>query len=367
MSIALSLVALSFLAGEPEAASTKEFVGFSVKTFDAPSIEWREACGTTLRSVTRQGGVQVWTASRANAAAIAKPATQAISAPKVMVSFGSAATIDSHTTRFFVTNLVADRGSVKPQTEEFRDGYSAILSARDATDGIVTNLVLESNWIGDVRDIHVNAEGTRGATVQMPQVLASKVNCELLLPESQVLVVSLGQQSVGGKDAKLMERFVMIEANRVADSDKSVQTTAFNSTFKADPGSGRPMPVLAIRPMPKLPSRSLLTATDPNGKDLALPPLPDAELTKTSFDSSGSPRATPQSPFVPMTNAAPRLKVDTQVAPAHFEPAPPIPTVPAQLDGAELASGRTQTIRLPLGGRLSIELKAKIVPSEKPE
>ena len=57
---------------------------------------------------------------------------------------------------------------------------------------------------------------------------------------------------------------------------------------------------------------------------------------------------------------------DAKVAPAGLEPEP-VGRSPIRLDGRELASGRTQVIRIPLGGTLAIEVQARVVPAERPE
>ena len=111
--------------------------------------------------------------------------------------------------------------------------------------------------------------------------------------------------------------------------------------------------------MPPLPSRSLLKAVGPDGKVVELPPLPEEAVVEA--DMSAGPQASPQSR---MAHRLPRI--DPKIAPARLEPAPSgVSNV--RLDGHELASGRSQVIRIPLGGLFAVELRARLVPAEQPE
>ena len=114
--------------------------------------------------------------------------------------------------------------------------------------------------------------------------------------------------------------------------------------------------------MPPLPSRTPMEPIGPDGKVVELPPLPDDFVAEAeALDKSAGPKASPQAPAV-----KPSTRFDPLVAPARLEPSP-VGRSMLRLDGAELASGRTQLIRIPLGGRLAIEVKARLVPAEQPE
>jgi hypothetical protein len=141
-------------------------------------------------------------------------------------------------------------------------------------------------------------------------------------------------------------------------------------------------------PMPPLPTRSPVPI-GPDGHELALPPLPDQDVVYASRSVEGkplpSPQTTPAIPIVPnvmvrsepipigrsplngMENklAAGALKVDGSVARVRFDAAPVKSS--ATIEGRTLAGGGIQTIRIPVSGKISIELKARVVPAEQPD
>ena len=114
--------------------------------------------------------------------------------------------------------------------------------------------------------------------------------------------------------------------------------------------------------MPPLPSRTPMEPIGPDGKVVELPPLPDDLVAEAeALESSSGPQPSPQT-------RTPRMlpRIDPKVAPARLEPAPSgLSTL--RLNPRELASGRSQVVRIPLGGSLAIELKARLVPAEAPE
>ncbi len=369
MSIAIGVVALSLLAAEPGPSAAPELIKYDLRIVDLPGIDWRGEHCFSLKSAGREGTHGVWTAPRIVAETLLKQKSgEAKANPMFSSQQGGTTVVNSYTTRYFVTRIVATvnggQVTISPQADTIHEGYSATMSGSGATHAVQTKVDLKSDWLADVRDIHVpypiHLDGYSGV-VQMPQVVSSSVKGEWTIPDGDVLIISLGTQTVGAKDPHLVERIAIVEPRRMPPISPEVVAASYNPGFTSDPGSGRPVAILAIRPMPALPSRSLLPSIGPDGKDVALPPLPDAHVETASHVGPSGPLPSPQT-----TIPASSMKFDPSIAPARFEPQP-VGRSSVEIDGAALATGRPQTIRIPLGGRLSIELKATVVPSDKPE
>lgn len=141
-------------------------------------------------------------------------------------------------------------------------------------------------------------------------------------------------------------------------------------------------PAEAVRPTPPAPSRMLPVPIDAQGNVVELPPLPIAEST---IDDAFKPAANQPSPQSIHLSA-----IDPSVSQASFSAAAPgvttsivstsgpsiafglqmkdgrgtpVQEVEKDLTAALKAPGKTETVRVPLGGNLSLEIKATVVPA----
>lgn len=377
-----------------------EQISYEVRVVDTPAAEWREAFYRHCKRVGREGRSTVWTVEEKTAAAmvdrqLGSVATSVVQAPKVTAFAGASATIDTRHPRAFVVDVdrVAD-GPVDhapslayhPSVDEIREGTTVSIDGRRTAAGVRAHVKLDSTWVGHVarakttETIQNKEYGKTSVTAgfELPQVVEAKVEGDYEIPRDQMLLVSLGTATT--VDARnhpvVMERLMMIAARPIVTEAEEARLGRGPvdhrvRTAKAEVSVPGPSPVLKDdldvltsvnatpkpKKMPPLPSRSLLKAVGPDGKVVDLPPLPDdliAEAGATSGPQASPQARTPRSPMIP--------RFDPKLAPARLESAPS-----AQLDSHELASGRTQVIRIPLGGMLAIELKARLVPAERPD
>ncbi len=384
-----------------------EQISYEVRVVDTPAAEWREAFYRHCKRVGREGRSTVWTVEEKTAAAMLdrqlglRVATSVVQAPEGQPAFaGASATIDTRHARAFVVDVdrVADgpvdhapRLASPPSVDEIREGTTVSINGRTTAAGVRAHVKLDSTWVGHVAQakttetIQNKEYGKTSVTagVELPQVVEAKVEGDYEIPRDQMLLVSLGTATT--VDARnqpvVMERLMMIAA-------RPIVTEAEEARLGRHPVDGRVRPAKAEaaaptqdafvkahldllaafekaterKKMPPLPSRSLLMPIGPDGKVVDLPPLPDDLVAEAgATESTSGPQASPQARMV-----RPLMRVDAKVAPARLEPAPAgVSTL--RLDGRELASGRSQILRIPLGGVLVIELRARLVPAEQPE
>ena len=381
-----------------------EQISYEMRVVDTHAAGWREAYYRHCTRIGREGRSTVWTIEEKTAAAmldkqLGHVETNLVQAPKVTAFAGASATIDTRHPRHFVVDVdrVAD-GPVdhapsiayRPSVDEIREGVSVSVSGRRTAAGVRAHVKVESTWVGHVAQSKTRetiqskeyGETSVAAGMDLPQVVEAKVEGDYEIPRDQLMLVSLGTATTvdARNNPVVMERLLMVAAKpivteaeearlgrrpvdekvRPAKAEAAVPTPGPFNAGKAyrdvmAAAEEAPMP----RKMPPLPSRSLLKAVGPDGKVVELPPLPEEIVAEA--DPSAGPQASPQA-------RAPRLlpRIDPKVAPARLEPAPSgLSNV--RLDGHELASGRSQVIRIPLGGVVAIELRARLVPAEQPE
>jgi hypothetical protein len=410
MSLVIGIIAAAFLAGEPAKPADSPSISYTFRVVDAPALDWRKAHYSELGHLGRQGACQVWTMPRSAAETLMKEAgTEVVASPKLIAAPDSVATIETHTTgqyrtRVGVPIVGANKVAHMPEPETIREGYTATVSGRADGNGIATKIGIDCTWVVGVGEI-----GTCGyfidqyhkcpcaTTIEVPQIVSSQVSGEWTIPHGCVLVISHGIQAVSGKKypkGASIERLTIIETQKLASTTAEVVPATFHAGQEADALGEIVRAMVAVRPMPQTPSRSLLPAVGPDGEVVELPPLPDDKVAPASFATTSVPRPSPQ--ILP-TTANPKLsmkfdpnvatalhepepigrsslnatrgelmKFDPDVAPARYEPLP-IARSNIRLDGAELAKGKTQTLRIPISGKLSIELKARVIPAEEPE
>ncbi len=364
MNLALGMMALAAIAGEPTEKQSAPKVTHSVQTIEVAPGDWRAENWNTLNPLGRQGTSQIWTMPRG--AILEELAThKPLSVRKKPAKQGDSVVVQAQTQRVYVTGFktVTDAKSAKstPVTEGVSDGYHLTVSAQQTDGGITSSVELHSSWIGSVRDVELTPKaGEPTVTVQMPQVMTADVRGSWSIGRNDVLVVSVGQQA--DAEGKIRERLVVIDSWIDAESnevDTAIAPAAyFPSGFRTEPGSGRQVAILRTNPMPKVPSRSLLAPVGPDGKHVNLPPLPhaesDAHLDLASFTGPPAPQSSPQTAAIARNSMR-----DSSVNQASLNNIP--------LNGAVLASGKPQTVRVSLGRLLDLEIHAQVVPKAQPE
>lgn len=383
-----------------------EQISYEMRVVDMPAAEWREAYYRQCTRVGREGRSTVWTADEKTVAQMLKAMqgstrSNVVQAPKVTAFAGAEATIDTKHRRAFVVDVDRVEGGqadalvsgFRPSVDEINEGLRVSMAGRRTSRGVRAHLKADSTWVGHVARARTRETvpnkgfGTSSieADLQLPQVVEAKVEGDYEIPEGNQLLVSLGTAtSVDERDRPVvMERLLLVAARPILTEAEEVRA----GRKVADKAATRTAWVPAARPqvpfiankvyadimarvddapapkrMPPLPSRTPMEPIGPDGKVVELPPLPDDFVAEAeAVDKSEGPRASPQAP-----KSRPSTRFDPLVAPARVEPSP-LGRSMLQLDGAELASGRTQLIRIPLGGRLAIEVKARLIPAEQPE
>jgi hypothetical protein len=414
MSLAIGIIAAAFLAGEPAKPADPASISYTFRVVDAPALDWRKAHHFDLKPLGRQGASQVWLMPKPAAEALLKQAgIEAVASPKLIAAHDSTATIETHTTRDYATSVSnhavgpfpSDTGSAHlPQPEAIREEYTATVSGRATEAGIDMKIALDCTWVADVRKIGIPGHFVTQyhkcncvPTIEVPQIVSSQVSLDWTVPDGAVMVISHGIQTVSGKKypkGASIERLTIVEAQKVAVPTAEVVPASFHAGVSPDAYKGMTRELVTVRTMPPVPSRTLLPAVGPNGEVVELPPLPDDRVAPASFATTSVPRPSPQA-LTTTTNPKLSLKFDPNVATAMYPPAPigrsslhpsmrepmnfdpditavryePLPIAPSniRLDGAELAKGKTQTLRIPISGKLSIEVKARVIPAEQPE
>ena len=392
---------LAIVGAEPEQIS------YEVRVVDTPAAEWREAFYRHCTRVDREGRSTIWTVDGKTAAQLlgraqATARSRIVQAPKVTAFAGDSATIDTRHRRAFVVDVDRLEGGTagmlvdgfRPSVEEINEGLLVSVAGRRTTKGVRTRMKFDSTWVGHVAKARTRESvasqgfGTASieADVQLPQVVEAKVEGDYEIPLDHHLLVSLGTAtSVDERDRPVvMERLLLVAARPIVTeaeevridrktADKAAARTAWvpahgkppfisNEEYAAVMASVDKAPAPMPMRMPPLPSRTPMQPIGPDGKVVELPPLPDEFVAEAeAVDKASGPKASPQAPA-----ARPSSRIDPSLIPARLEPAP-VGRSMLRLDGAELASGRTQLIRIPLGGRIAIEVKARLVPAEQPE
>ena len=393
MSLALGFVALAIVGGEPEADRPKGWVGFTLRTVDAPALEWRKLHHYGLKPVGRQGACQVWTTATAEADSIRYGGgSEFCEAPRVSAAQGSRAVVDSRATRELMTGVtrlvsgpagpIVDATFI-PRKESIPEGYTASIAGRLTENGIAVSLDYRGSWIAEVKEIRTSDEvgpGVRArcvATIQVPEIHDARLLGEWTLAEGESLVISNGILARGPGRESDVERLTIVEVQKVPEPDVAVIPASFTVESSSDvpiakaadavpPIPERPSNPLAfvgrlLRPkrMPPLPSRSLLPAIAPDGRDVSpAPAAPADEMVVATSDGSSIPRPSPQSPSV----SGP-VRRDPNVSATSYEPSPvgrsSLPTPPKP-------DSSSTSIVIPIGSRGSIEVNARLISPTSP-
>ena len=356
MAMGTSLVALAMMAaGDAPAARDGAPITYQAKVLTIEGTGWRSESFHRMRPVARQGTSTIWTADRALADSLAKAAKDSTASPKVQASDGS--TVAQKRVRSFRTHLerVADgpinqasRVAYIPERSSFSEGFQATVGGRRIDQGVLATVAIEDTHVVRVETVGlpemikaepeafdrgpigvaqrvirtvVNGQSETPATsirgqIQVPEVATGRAEGEWLVPNDSVLLVSFGIHTTA--DAKGMavtrERLAIVDfdAAPIAPiSTESFGPVSFGgdaSTLPPTPFvAGEPMPIaLANLPQATPPSRSLPATIDVDGKEIELPPLPEAVAsTDLNQIEPGSKLASPQMRVPgPMADAA---------------------------------------------------------------
>jgi hypothetical protein len=412
---------LSFVTAEPEQ------ICYEVQVVTTPAADWREAFYRHCKRVGREGRSTVWTIDEKTVDDLltrqaGTRSTHVLMAPKVTAFADGQATVDTRRRRTFIVDVdrVADgpvdhAGAMafQPSAEQVAEGVTVSVKGRRVADGVRAHVKVDSTWVGHVAKALTTetienkpfGKSSISTPIEMPQVVEAKVDGDYEIPAGRQMLASLGTATTVDDRGKpvVMERLLLIAARPVLTeaeevrigekpADAAVRAASLEpysanrayadvmASVKDDPeptrkwwtsndasleglaAIGRFMaPQSAPKKMPPLPSRTPLQPVGPDGKVVELPPLPEGfDAVADAADPSAGPQASPQS----RVGRQAWHSVDAKVAPARLEPEP-MGRSAIRLDGRELASGRTQVLRIPLGGSLAIELQARVVPAEK--
>ncbi len=405
-----------------------EQISYEVRVITTPAVAWREAFYRHCKRVGREGRSTVWTVDERTAAELLASQVHTKSAvvqmaPKVTAFADATATVVARTRAAFCVDVdrVADgpadhAGAIafKPSSEVVDDGVTVAIKGRQMADGVRAHVTAESAWVSHVatattRETIENKQFGKtsvSTSIELPQVVEAKVDGDYEIPARGQMLVSLGTATTVDSHDKpvVMERLLMIAARpivteaeevrvgrkpadpavRAASMETFVANRAYADVMASVKEDAAPVRMLwscdasldalatigrlkaadpAPKRMPPLPSRTPLQPVGPDGKVVELPPLPEGfEPPADILELSAAPQASPQ-----MRAVRPAMGLsDAEVAPARIEPEP-VGRAAIRLDGRELASGRTQVMRIPLGGMLAIEVQARVVPVERPE
>ncbi|HEY2155675.1 MAG TPA: hypothetical protein VGH33_08595 [Isosphaeraceae bacterium] len=403
-----------------------EQIGYEVQVVTTPAAEWRETFYRHCKRVGREGRSTVWTIDEKTAAEMmtrmsGAHATNVLMAPKVTSFAGVPATVNARHIRTFVVDMdrLADgpadhagKIAFQPSAEQVAEGVTVSLNGKRTADGVRAHVMVESTWVGHVAKAMTSEtiENKRfgktsiSAPLDLPQVVEAMVDGDYEIPAGRQMLASLGTATTVDDRGKpvVMERLLLIAARpiltedeearidgkptdaavRAASVEACVANRAYADVMASVKDSPAPAPIWsyndasldgsaglrslrapepAPKRMPPLPSRTPLQPVGPDGKVVELPPLPEGfDAVADAADPSAGPQASPQT----RAGRPAWHSVDAKVAPARLDPEP-VGRSPIRLDGRELASGRTQVLRIPLGGSLAIELQARVVPAEK--
>ena len=382
-------IALTGQGGAQATITATPSVTTEVRIFELEGLAWRRA--SHLSPVVRRGTVSVWTAPDTETAALADGARSVTKSPRVTAAVDSPATIglglagpvDFDVARAaFLTSTrqpaeaAAPRSKITVSGRPLDQGVLAKVSVSDAQ-------VLALHSVGCV-DGKACCSDTGSETI--PEVATSQVSGEWLIPKDGTLVIGLGPHTVADKDGKaaVRERVVVL---------RSVYSHGPEKAPTQDPSAGRvslepissivrpkaialtitlsapttPRDLLAAQPiarMPALPSRSTPAVMGPDGKPMALPPLPDDQAEPTSHETSGEPRPTPQ------THQAIRQAVDTAIDRVQMlDGVKVFAGVSSEDEGSKSTAGpvgssvtsRLPVIRIPVGAGIVVEVPASLL------
>jgi hypothetical protein len=393
MSLTLGLLAWALVATDGPSQSERSPIAYELRMLEMDDLQWRESCYFRLKPVGRKGGVTIWSASRATAAALQNRAATVATPPRVSAATATEVRVDATEEPCkYVAGLerqadgpvhqAASRVAYRPEVEQLREGFQAVLMGSRRPDGVLTRIELEDTRIAALHTVELTemfvdrgrgGESFLHSEIQVPDLVTRQVRGEWLIPTGEVLVVSLGAFTAVApdeEDVSIRERLLVV------DADPQPATVALAPADRS------------VLPRAVPPSRSLPRAVTSDAP-IALPPLPDDQVSTALFpgEPEPGPRPSLQAPApeaVATCAAAPRLPatrpawtpgravsgeamtIDPHVAPARYEPAP-IGRSTLAIDGTPLSALKPSTVRIPIGGNLAIEVRATVTPAPDDE
>lgn len=326
-------------------AGDESLIVFDVGAIQVEGLDWRAAIHGKAKVVSHQGGATVWTIEPGDLHPLLKeirktPGVRTLQAPRVSAFAEANATVFHASQRHYVAHLerIADgpprrAGSLafKPEVGSIRDGFHAILSGRKLDQGVLVNAAVDETRLIALHTVSVrdgvtgektgNGPTTVHAQYQVPEVAASKVEGEWLIPKEGALLIALGAHSEpgeAGENAKVVERLLVIRAESpaprgnasrpfawsVQKRDPGFRPAGFEPTAPAPLGVSVPAahvvaPIPAARaiglPAPPLPERAIPQPILPDGSPADLPPLPDDQTHPASNEApTAEPAPSPQ-------------------------------------------------------------------------
>lgn len=273
-------------------------IEYRVRFLDVDGLTWRESLASQFHRVKTEGPATAWTAPRHVGESLAKSGAKILAAPACLVEENKKAEI---------------RWSA---TEGKGDAQSRLaMSGRKLDQGVLTHIVVEDGSLAEKK-----ADGARPV-----DVARGKVEGEWLVPHDQILVLSLGIQSVpGGEGNAVRERLAIIEPKlKVAETK----------------------PAVAVGPA-RMPSRNTPVAVHPDGRVAELP-APAPEDPAVSTTSGETVRPSPQTIGTPQARVT--NPVDNALARTAFE-ADEVSSEPGE-----------SVIRLPIQGGKVLEIRTRVL------
>jgi hypothetical protein len=371
MSLALGLMAVVLVGdGSPGRGQGDGPIVQQVAVLEMDGVDWRGPLYFHMKPVGRQGAVTAWTASTATAQGLMKRAEPCTVFPRLVTS-GSRAKVEiqNRTHRYVAAvRRVADgppheatEVAVVPEVDFVPESFCATLASRRAEGGIATDLTVDdcrflalhtASASDSVKGRSPLAGNNVAFQMQVPEMATSHAQGHWVIPDGDVLIVSLGTHSVADpktKAEKVRERLVVVMAGEPDHSAPPAPSADPRPkaaeipvgyippaplTVPAPPVpeasspltvAGRAVLVVpfgpivlparppapealtfdfafpsasAPRPMPALPSRSLPQGYAADGTLASLPPLPE-EPRPTTADTSAEPRPSAQARHIP--------------------------------------------------------------------
>jgi hypothetical protein len=341
MSFLTGLIAVALLGADGSSAEgSSSPIVYEIKVLDMRGVDWRAALHTKLQPVSRQGGATVWTAEGDVGPRLVGICEKVVAAPKVTsdsvasVMIRTAGTWRLATDSKFgeptqVTQAAYGPAAKTKMDVTFNDtktGLSVMVRGRKLDQGVLANLSISDKQVTTLHTVALTdvAPPPQPAIIQVPEVTECDVSGEWLIPNDDVLIVSLGVHTINesGK-AVVKERLALIQAKETSaqpemravynapktpvaapttkgymNSPIRVTTTTTQLPFVSPSGyqpavPATPLARLAPIPWPVAPSLALPEARNASGEPIALPPLPE-NTPVTKLPGSSEPCATPQ-------------------------------------------------------------------------
>ena len=264
----------------------------------------------------------------------------------------------------------ATRVAYTPEYEDLREGFNATVTGRKLDQGVLARVVLDDSRVVAVHQVTLteaieakdpSVEASKAAPrIEVPEVVRGSVEGEWLIPNDEVLVLSLGTFTTADASGKAVvrERLAILEANSPSGTDTNgpirTSATMARTAPRPTPSFAPPLPM----PTPLAPSRSLPQGTDADGTPVALPPLPAEPPVPSTMPGSSepvaSPQARPQAQEPSRDDEASRTALKVEVGLKES----------SDLHWASWSPVKPLSFRIPLSGEAVIEIEAKIVPAQ---